>query len=134
MDAKLKHLEFIQNIITRMASNSFLLKGWSITIVSALFALAAKDSNRSFVIVSYLPICMFWVIDGFFIAQEKAYRKLYAHYAEKDESDADFCLDASNYYDGSKAWAEGILSKTLVPFHGVVLLINILVMFFLPSS
>ncbi len=29
MDAKLKHLEMIQAVITRMAHNSFLLKGWT---------------------------------------------------------------------------------------------------------
>ena len=27
-----KHLEFVQNAVTRMASNSFLLKGWTVTI------------------------------------------------------------------------------------------------------
>ena len=45
MENKRKHLEFIQSVIARMNSNSFLIKGWSITLVSALFALAAKDSN-----------------------------------------------------------------------------------------
>jgi len=36
MEAKLKHLEMIQDVIKRMASNSFLLKGWSLTLVVAL--------------------------------------------------------------------------------------------------
>jgi len=31
----------IQAVINRMASNSFLLKGWTVMLVSALFALAA---------------------------------------------------------------------------------------------
>ena len=35
---KLKHLEFIQNIITRMNTNSFLIKGWAVTIASAILA------------------------------------------------------------------------------------------------
>ncbi len=41
MEAKLKHLEMIQGVVNRMASNSFQLKGWSVVLVSALFALAA---------------------------------------------------------------------------------------------
>ena len=39
MEVKLKHLEMIQAVITRMAKNSFLLKGWSITLTAAIFAL-----------------------------------------------------------------------------------------------
>ncbi len=45
MERKIKHLEFIQIVISRMNSNSFLIKGWTITLMSALFALAAKDTN-----------------------------------------------------------------------------------------
>ncbi|MEN9503463.1 MAG: hypothetical protein RI964_2748 [Pseudomonadota bacterium] len=37
---RLKHLEMLQQVITRMASNSFLIKGWSITLISALLAFA----------------------------------------------------------------------------------------------
>ena len=39
MEKKLKHLEFIQNAINRMASNSFIIKGWCITLIVGLFAL-----------------------------------------------------------------------------------------------
>lgn len=74
MDAKLKHLEFIQNVITRMNSNSFLIKGWAITLVSALFALAAKDANINYVLISYIVIPVFWVLDGFYISRERQYR------------------------------------------------------------
>jgi hypothetical protein len=45
MESKLKHLELVQGVINRMAGNSFILKGWSVTLTSALFALAAKDAN-----------------------------------------------------------------------------------------
>ena len=42
-----KYLEFIQQTITRMANNSFLLKGWTVTLSAAIFALAAKDADTS---------------------------------------------------------------------------------------
>jgi hypothetical protein len=45
MENKLKHLEFIQQAINRMASNLFLLKGWTVTLIAAMFALAAKESR-----------------------------------------------------------------------------------------
>ncbi len=61
------HLEMIQSIINRMATNSFHLKGWSVTLVAALFALAAKDSTPVFVYLAYFPAFAFWLLDGFFL-------------------------------------------------------------------
>jgi hypothetical protein len=49
---RIKHLEFIQATIVRLASNSFLLKGWTVTLVAALFALAAKETQHWFAIIS----------------------------------------------------------------------------------
>ena len=37
MENKQKHLELIQGVINRLSSNSFLLKGWSVVLISALF-------------------------------------------------------------------------------------------------
>ena len=128
MEKKLKHLEFIQNVITRMNSNSFLIKGWTITLVSALFALAAKDSNLKFVMVSYIAIPVFWILDGFFIAVEKRYRELYNEVAGKDEANIDFKMDASKFNKDDATWLSGIFSKTLIPFYGISVATTLIVM------
>ena len=39
----------IQGVVNRLSLNSFLLKGWSVVLVSAMFALAAKDNQLFFV-------------------------------------------------------------------------------------
>lgn len=129
MDNKLKHLEFIQNVITRMNSNSFLIKGWAITLVSALFALAAKDANFKFVIISYIPIVIFWILDGFYISQERQYRDLYKEVAAKAENAIDFNMDASGFCKGDRIWVAGVFSKTLLPFYGTSIVITLIVMF-----
>jgi hypothetical protein len=135
MEQKIKHLEFIQNVITRMNTNSFLIKGWTITLVSALFALAAKDANLNFVLVSYVVIPVFWILDGFFIATERRYRYLYEDITKKDENDIDFDMNASKYNkkdvkthrDGR--WSAGILSKTLYHFYGISIVTTLIIMF-----
>ena len=66
MENKRKHLEFIQAAVNRMASNLFLLKGWTIALIAALFALAAKDTNRLYFLIAYFPALMFWMLDGYF--------------------------------------------------------------------
>lgn len=122
-----KHLEFIQNIIARMNTNSFLIKGWSITLVAALFALAAKDANLRYVLISYLVIPTFWILDGFFISAERQYRDLYD--TIRIGKTTDFAMDVSKFNKGNRTWVCGIFSKTLIPFYGILVLVTILVSF-----
>lgn len=77
MDEKIKHLEFVQNVITRMNANSFQLKSWMITIVSALLALYANSEKLLYVLVAVVPVIVFWCLDAYYLKQETLYRKLY---------------------------------------------------------
>ena len=129
---KLKHLEFIQDVITRMNANSFLIKGWSVTLVSALFALAAANANVRYAIVAYIPVIVFWLLDGFFIAQERQYRELYKTIASRSEAAIDFSMDASQWDTGQRTWAAGLFTRTLFLFHGPLLLVVCIVMFVIP--
>ena len=96
MDNKIKHLELIQDIIRRMSSNSFKLKGWAVTLISGIFVLAAKDTEKIFFFIAYLPIIMFWGLDSFYLLQEKGYRALYDKVRELPESRVDYSMDISN--------------------------------------
>ncbi len=131
MEKKLKHLDFLQLIITRMNVNSFLLKGWTVTLVSALFAFAAKDTNISYVLITYISTPLFWSLDGYYLSQERQYRSLYDAVRLKDDSVIDFDLNARMYYKGRNTWSSSILSKTLVLYYGTLILITLIVMFFL---
>jgi len=121
MEAKLKHLEFIQGVINRMGYNSFLLKGWSVLLVSALFALAAAGSNQLFIYLAYFPALAFWILDGYFLWQEKLFRKLYDKVRVMDEADIDFSMNTSSVADQVKPWREVTISTTLKIFHGTII-------------
>ena len=97
---KQKHLEFIQGVINRMANCSFLLKGWAITIMGAIFALAAKDANLRFIIISYIILPFFWLLDAFYLSKEKQYRALYDTVRIKEEKDIDYSLDTKDFDSG----------------------------------
>ncbi len=126
---KLKHLEFIQNIITRMNQNSFLIKGWTAAITSALFALASKDTDVRYALLAYIAIPTFWVLDGFYISTERKFRDLYSDVAKKVPSEIDFQMNISAYHKGDRTWLRGIFSKTLSPFYCVLVGITLIVMF-----
>ena len=97
MENKIKHLEFIQSIINRMANHSFLMKGWAITLVAALFALASKDANKKYIVIAFLPVIIFWILDGYFLSRERLFRRLYDKVRNLDEKEIDFSMDISKF-------------------------------------
>lgn len=128
MEKKIAHLGFIQTIIERMARCSFLLRGWAVTLVSAIFALAAKDANTNFVLIAYFPVISFWILDGYYLYQERLFRALYDDVANKEENAVDFKMDTTKY-DGKtwkNSWVGSILSVTClvfnIPIIGIILL------------
>ena len=92
---KLKHLDMIEAIIERMAKNSFQLKGWTMTLVAAVAALASQSSDKRFIVLAFIPILGFWILDSFYLQQERKYKLLYKNVAAKLEEDIDFNLDNS---------------------------------------
>lgn len=130
MENKQSHLEMIQGVVNRLSHNSFLLKGWSVILVSAMFALAAKDAKVVFIYLAYFPAISFWGLDGYFLHQERLFRALYDHVRSLDEKDVDFSMNTSILKEKVASWSAVTLSKTLVVFHGVILATIILVMCF----
>ena len=122
---QVKHLEIIQSVIARMAANSFLCKGWSLTLVAGLFAIAAKECNASFAILAFFPGFSFWGLDAYYLRQERSFRRLYdavrcSDYGEW-RSRLLFCMDASQYQRDVTSWPWLLFSPTVVALHGVVL-------------
>lgn len=134
MENKLKHLEFIQAIVTRMGSNSFLVKGWAVTLVAALFALAAKDSNIRFIYIAYLPALAFWFLDSFFLRQERLYRNLYNSVRTKPADQTDFDLNATSSGSEKTCIFGVFFSRTLLSFHGSILAVIVVVTWILTKG
>lgn len=70
----LKEIDLIQDIIKRMAYNSFMIKGWTITLV--VVTLLLKGTKLQ-VIIAFFPLVVLWFLDAFFLRQERMYIKLY---------------------------------------------------------
>lgn len=119
MENKIKHLEMIQGVINRMAGNSFALKGWAVTLVSGIFVLAEKDTDKLYFLVAYIPIVVFWWLDAYYLLQERLYRSLYEKVRKTDEKDIDFSLKAtSTEFDSKKnCFCSCLFSKTILGFY-----------------
>jgi hypothetical protein len=119
---RLKHLEIIQQVITRMANNSFLLKGWSVTLIAALLAIAFKESSaKDLIWIAIIPCVMFWGLDGYFLLQEKLYREIWNTIAkENQDAPTDFRMKPTKDEAKPYCWLCATFSKTLIPFHGTL--------------
>ena len=120
MEAKIKHLEFIQGVIDRLATNSFRMKGWAMVLLSALLVLVARHDEVRFAVIGWVPVLIFWALDGYFLWQERLYRGLYDHVRELDEAEIDFSMDTSTVT--GRSWCSAAFSRTLVPFYMVMAL------------
>lgn len=78
-DNRIAHLNMIQEVIKRMGSNAFLVKGWSITLVSALIALSITNKRIEIAYLAIIPALIFWGLDAYWLWQERLFRALYNH-------------------------------------------------------
>ena len=100
----IRHLEMIQKIIDRMGRNSFLLKGWSVVLVSASIWLIAKNDQMpgNIQYVSLFAVGWFWILDGYFLRQERLFRRLYEKVRKND--DTDFSMNPSEFVNQVPGW------------------------------
>ena len=121
MEAKLKHLEFIQGIVNRLATDSFRLKGWTVVLVSALVVLLARERRVEIAPVALAPVVVFWGLDGYFLWQERLFRALYDHVRQLKESEIDFSMNVGPFRTRyARTWLGATFSRTLIGFYGAL--------------
>lgn len=117
MEKKNLYLQMIQGIVNRMASNSFMLKGWAVTLIAGIFALASKDTDKVYFLIAYIPIIIFWGLDAYYLMQERLYRNLFNSVRCINDSEIDFSMDTSEYIDKTTHYFSCILSATELWFY-----------------
>lgn len=119
MEKKIKHLELIQSVISRMSNNSFMLKGWAVTLVAGIFVLAGKDTNKLYFLVAYIPVVIFWLLDAYYLLQGRLYRSLYDKVRQTNEENIDFSLTATDteFASTKNCFFSCLFSKTEIGFY-----------------
>ena len=120
-----EHLAFIRAVIERHARSSFLIKGWSVTIVAALVVLAARGQEPLLAVAAGFPLALtFWGLDAYYLRQERLYRALY-DYVRKREPDANdrFTLDAGRFRNQVPSWDATMRARTVISVHLVLIMV-----------
>ncbi len=121
MNNKLEHLKMIQSIITRMNTNSFQIKGWTVTLVSALLALYANCDEVKYIYIAIVPVIVFWVLDSFFLQQERKFRALYndiVNTIRYGEEIKEFSMPIVNYNNCQYCLLRTMVSLSCFPLYG----------------
>ena len=76
---RLRHLEDIRQVIARLSQNSFMIRGWSVTLVTVIVAFGASRGNASHLpaLVALPPTVIFWYLDAYYLHQERLFRHMY---------------------------------------------------------
>lgn len=133
-DKKFKHLDYIHNTINRMSNNSFLIKGWTISIVSVIFIFSDDEMNGNFLLISAVAVIIFWYLNGFFLQQERKFRALFNEIRKLSENDINFSMSTEEYKSGKYHLVSGIFGKTIWPFYLAILIMIILGKYVIEST
>ncbi|MCY4238618.1 MAG: hypothetical protein OXC93_09735 [Rhodospirillaceae bacterium] len=130
MESKLKHLELIQAVINRLASDSFRMKGWTVVVIAALFVLLARQNAFDAGYIALVPIVAFWGLDGYFLWQERLFRAHYDNVRTLPAENIDFSMDIRAYRGSLRhSWLGTTCSRTLAFFYGALLVLVLLATF-----
>ena len=126
---KIRYIELVQSIISRLANNSFLLKGWTITLIAAIFSLSDKIM-KNFTFTIYFFILIFWILDSYYLYQERLYRDLYNKVIEiRDEYPPLFSLKIDKKRNEKIiSFFKSFFSFTEVSFYLLLLLITFFIL------
>lgn len=129
MNETTEHLKMIQGVINRMAQTSFILKGWSLTIVIAILGFASNLSNGQFGLLALFPAFLFWGLDAYYLHQERLFRCLYEK-VRLDPSGAEipsFSMDTTPCKYKDNSWWRTLVRPTIGLFHFVVVILILVV-------
>ena len=121
---RVAHLTMIQNVISRMASNSFLVKGWSVTLISALIAVGIVNQKTALAYLALGPALVFWGLDAYWLRQERLFRALYDSTRTASPNlpnDQMFSMDTEPFSRETSQWLATLFKPTVLALHiGIV--------------
>lgn len=117
----------IQNVINRLANNSFSLKLKSVIFVAVVLGFTTKDGDQDYIWLASIPTLAFWGLDGFYLKQEKLFRELYNNVRQKENRDIDFSMGVSPDKSNEKSWISVCLSWTILGFHFPILIVILII-------
>ena len=128
-EGRIKHLEMIQSVIARLGNNSFLVKGWALTIAGIFIGFGINSDKWGLAAASVVPTLTFWGLDAYFLSCERLFRRLHTKVQQKDAAIPPFYMDATRDEfieslgadDDAGSWLKTLGRGTLWPLYAAIL-------------
>ena len=131
--AKIAHLVMVQNVITRMASNSFILK--VLTVMLTVGVLVYNGTVTYFspkiLLAALVPLVMLWGLNARYLQLERLFRQLYDA-IQRDEVKP-YSMDIAPYAVTEQHLIRIALSRWVVAFYVPIVLLVLLLFALSPS-
>jgi hypothetical protein len=123
---RVKHMEIIQAVVARLAGNSFLLKGWALTLTVAILGFAVNKNSAALALVALIPTIIFWGLDSYYLHTEWLFRELHRKVRDPESGTKPFFMGVTDE-DFVKSLPKGARSQwttlwrpTLSSFYGAL--------------
>jgi hypothetical protein len=111
------HIELIQNVITRMNSNSFQIKGLAVALTTGLLAVYGANPKVIFIFIGLLPNILFWLLDTYYLQMERKFRGLYDDIICSDNTIPPFSMNIIKYKGKKYSFFNVLCSKSILPLY-----------------
>lgn len=108
-------LKMVQSIIDRLSKFELIIKGWTITLVSALIALYIAQGKLLFLWIAILPIFCFWLLSSYYLWLERSFKNLFNDESLNSQESVDFRIDSKSYR------SFGSFIKSIIAWHSLLL-------------
>jgi len=117
----IEEIKVIQDVIKRMASNSFSVKTWTITLIVA--TLLFKGSNNH-IFIAFIPLVAFWFLDSYYLKQERLFREVHNWITiyRLENDDKLFNLNPTPFNGKVQSIFRIMFSVSTLPFYGSILI------------
>ena len=122
-DNLVEELNLIQTQIQRMAGNSFIVKGWYTTFMSAFIVYIFTKNDFSLIFLGVILTLGCFIYDCYFLYLENRYREKYSWVINN--------IDNDNFLFNLDPYEEEMLNKPVL-WKDILLSKSILVFYFLP--
>ena len=115
------YLQFLQNNIARMNTNSAQAKGWCIAIVAALLAIFVETKNSLLIWICIIPILLFCILDTLYLQQEHKFIGMYNDFVKGENSRPKvYEMPMKSYERGMKGFLKALQSWSVLVIYGLM--------------
>ncbi|MDA1228860.1 MAG: hypothetical protein O3A33_13020 [Chloroflexi bacterium] len=125
---RLAYLNINQEAIKRMAGNSFLVKGWSVTLVSAMLAISVTSKRPEIAFLSVGPGILFAGWDAYWLRQERLFRAIHEQIRLSPEGtmgEQMFSMNTKLYSDKVPGLLKTLVSLPLIGLYGGLIAVSL---------